>query len=147
MVKSMYMYNLFGGHSLVTSSQRSTILVKVCWYFSSTANQLPPLPSVLLKQCVDWLELFTSRSETLCLFPILQSLDCVQTRVVVFFSAHTERKARWPWEAITWMWQKVCWITIVDCTSVTIHGCHLMWHLVIHRQWYCKSPISHVCRR
>ena len=39
----------------------------------STANQITPLPSVLLKHCVDWLGLFMARSEPLCLIPIYRA--------------------------------------------------------------------------
>ena len=46
------------------------ILTKECGYLSSTVNQITPLPSMLLKQHADWLELFMAWSEPLCLFPI-----------------------------------------------------------------------------
>lgn len=35
---------------------QSTILAKGYWCLSSTANHITHLPSVLLKQCVDWLQ-------------------------------------------------------------------------------------------
>ena len=45
------------------------------------------LPSVLLKQCVDWLELFMTQSEPLC-FQFTKPGSCTNTRV--FLSAHTD---------------------------------------------------------
>ena len=62
------------------------ILAKGCTYLSSAADQIAPLTSALLKQHVDWLQLFKAWSEPPCLFPIY-SARTVQRPV--FFGAHT----------------------------------------------------------
>ena len=43
----------------------SVIPANACWCSNSTANEIAALPSVLLKQRVDWLELFMAQSDTL----------------------------------------------------------------------------------
>ena len=45
-------------------------IVKGCSYLSSTANRITLRASVPLKLGVDWLGLFMTHSEPLCLFPI-----------------------------------------------------------------------------
>src|SRR4029434_11236608 len=52
----------------------SVILAK-----GSTANQITPLPSVLMKQHVDWLELFMVWSEPLCFFTIYSGSNVSST--------------------------------------------------------------------
>ena len=46
---------------------------KGCWCLCSTANQITPCSSMLLKHSVDWLGVFMSRSKPLCLFPIYRA--------------------------------------------------------------------------
>lgn len=66
-----------------------------------------PLPSLLLKQCVDWLEVFMAWSEPL-FASHLQSRDSVRTPTFLL-SAHIETSMR---INLT----KMYWITIMDWT-------------------------------
>ena len=97
----------------------SMILSKSCRYLSSTANQITPLPPVLMKQCVDWLELFMAWSEPLCLFPI--------------YSARVLQVAIRRPGTIRWIWQKVHWIRNADCCT---------YKLTLYHPHFCLNKAS-----
>ena len=80
----------------LSSKTQSAILAKGFWGLSSTANQMTPLPSMLLKQHVDWLELFMDRSKLLLFcFPFTEPGLCTNNDVFeCAYLMDSERSAR-----------------------------------------------------